>query len=126
MAGAKFHGMSAWRSDAGIIECDGTELGLVDLHNECDFLEVQVTAGSDADLLVRLIFRHQSMVRNFGLSFDAVSGFRVAQLDYHRDDALLFHDVGHVPSSSGSSTFEIVAAPLRMDFQASRVEFLLL
>jgi hypothetical protein len=126
MAGATFHGMSPWESDAGIVECEGTELGLVDLHNECDFLEVRVTPGSGADLLVRLMFRHQPTAGNFGLSFTAVSDFRAEQLDYHRNDALLFHDASHVPNSSGSSTFEIVVAALQMNFQASKVEFLLM
>lgn len=125
MAGATFHGMSPWGSDAGLIECDSTELGLVDLHNECDFLEVQVTPGSDADLLVRLMFRYQPTARNFGLSFAAVSGFSVAQLDYHSSDALLFHDLSHVPSF-GSSDLEVVLASMRLEFRTSKVEFLLL
>lgn len=126
MAGATFHGMRPWGCDAGIIECDGTELGSVDLHNECDFLELHVTPGSDADLLVRLMFRRQSTVRKFELSFASVSGFSVSQLDYYSLDALIFHDLNHVPIGSGSSTIEIFLASMRLEFRASKVEFLLL
>lgn len=123
MAGATFHGMDPWKLDAGIIECYGTGLGFVDLHNECDFLGVQVVPGPDADLLLRLMFRQLSTGSEFVLSFAAVAGLRIEQLEYHSSDASLFHDASHVPDGSGWSAFEIELASMRMEFRASRVEF---
>lgn len=123
MAGATFHGMDPWKLDAGLIECDGTELGCVDLHNVCDFLGVQVVPGPDADLLLRLMFRLLPTASEFTLSFAAVAGLRIEQLEYHSSDASLFHDASHVPDGSGWSAFEIELASMRMEFRASRVEF---
>ena len=105
------------------MESNGTGLGFEDLHNESDFLEVQVAPGPDADLLLRLMFRQLSTGSEFVLSFAAVSGLRIEQLEYHSSDASLFHDASHVPDGSGWSAFEIELASMRMEFRASRVEF---
>jgi hypothetical protein len=115
--------MSPWRSDGGIIECEGTELGLVDLHNECDFLQLRVMPA--AQLQVLLMFRHLPTGKDFGLSFADVSGFSAEQLDYHSSDALLFHDAGHVPDGSGSSAVEMELAAVRLEFRACEVRFVL-
>lgn len=123
MSGATFHGMSPWKTDAGIVECDDTELGLVDLHNVCDVQDMRVAPSAGGSLSVRLTFRHGPTAREFALSFDAVSGFSATQLDYHPDDVRLFHDLSHVSNGSGRSTLEIVLAPVRLEFQTSKVRF---
>ncbi|MET9227105.1 hypothetical protein [Lentzea sp. NPDC003310] len=120
MTGATFHGMRAWRLDGGIIDCEDTALGYVDLHNECDFLELRVVAGENVS--VRLLFRHLPTGRAFELSFAAVSGLEVEQLDNVPEDAHLFHDLSHVPEDT-LSAIEVELAAARLVFRCARVEF---
>ncbi|WP_143532351.1 hypothetical protein [Saccharothrix sp. ALI-22-I] len=110
--------MRPWALDAGIIECTGTALGVVDLHNDADVLEVVITTGRT----VRLRFSHTAGGRAFALVFTGVSRFHAARLDHHPDDAALFHDLSHVPVEGGSDC-EITLAALRLELRAAGVEF---
>jgi hypothetical protein len=122
MAGATFRGMNPWRPDGGIIDCEDTELGHVDLHNECDFLELSVTPARNAELLVHLLFRHLPTGRGVTLSFGGVSDLEVAQLDHVPEDAHLLHDISHVPDDT-LSVVEVELASMRLGFRTSRVDF---
>lgn len=120
MAGAVFRGMEPWALDAGIIECEATALGLVDLHNDSEVAEVVLVPGST----VQLRFRHGVEGRAFALVFSGVSGFRATELEHHPNDARLFHELSHVPvEGAGVSEFEIVLAALCLVFRAGGVEF---
>ncbi|MFD7657133.1 hypothetical protein ACFV4N_24425 [Actinosynnema sp. NPDC059797] len=122
MSGAVFRGMEPWKLDGGIIECEGTPLGLVDLHNDADVLGVEVRPSSSG-LAVELAFS-LSGDRACRLTFSGVSGLRITQLDHHPNDADLFHEVSHVPiEGAGVSDFEIVLAAAEVDFRAAEVEF---
>ncbi|MEV1117805.1 hypothetical protein AB0I91_22265 [Actinosynnema sp. NPDC049800] len=118
MSGAVFRGMRPWALDAGIVECEGTALGVVDLHNEADVVEVVITT----DGTVRLRFSHPMSGRAFELAFTGVSRIEATRLDHHPDDAALFHDLSHVPVEGGSDC-EITLAALRLELRAAGVEF---
>ncbi|MCC8243417.1 hypothetical protein [Saccharothrix luteola] len=118
MSGAVFRGMRPWALDAGIVECEGTALGVVDLHNEADVIEVVITTGG----AVRLRFSHTTSGRAFAVVFTGVSRFEATGLDHHPDDAALFHDLSHVPVEGGSDC-EITLAALRLELRAAGVEF---
>ena len=120
MSGAVFRGMEPWGLDAGIIECEGTALGLVDLHNEAGVTGVRI-GPAPSGLTVELVFSLEGG-RGCRLSFSGVTDLRVTRLDHHPDDADLFHDLSHVPVE-GASDFGITLAALQVDLRAAGVEF---
>lgn len=122
MSGAVFRGMVPWGLDAGIIECEGTALGLVDLHNNADVSDVGIRPGPSG-LTVELVFSLDDD-RGCRLVFSGVSDLRITRLDHHPNDARLFHDLSHVPvDGAGVSDFEITLAALQVDLRAAEVEF---
>lgn len=89
-ASIRFDGLTPWPHDAGMIECAGTALGLVDLHNECDVRDIRL-APAAATLSVG--FRHIPTATPVRLLFTAVELVRVDVGEHGDPDT--FHGVDH-------------------------------
>ncbi|MEV0057994.1 hypothetical protein AB0H34_46845 [Saccharopolyspora shandongensis] len=87
---AAFIGLDPWSFGSEIIECEGTSLGNVDLHNDCDVTSVVLELGTDS-VQIQLAFRIAKDGAPFSLTFDDVSSLTIEQRSSGTGDGQVFH-----------------------------------
>ncbi|WP_189213088.1 hypothetical protein [Actinokineospora fastidiosa] len=83
--------MAPWPFDAGMIECHGTPLGLVDLHNDCDVQSLHLDMRTKA---VTLTFVTHTAT-TFRIAFDDAE---ILAVDAHPgEDHDVLHGIDYYP-----------------------------
>ncbi len=115
-----FHGMDPWPVDAGMIECTGTAIGDVDLHNDCDILRVRVDVMPKA---FTIELRHLPTGARARLRFLDADIVRIDRAEPTPDEDVL-HGIDHYPDPhTGRSTFEVDLGTVLAILRATRVAF---
>jgi hypothetical protein len=114
--------MDPWPTEAGMVECTGTALGDVDLHNDCDVLRVSVDLHARA---FTILLRHLPTGHRARLRFTGAKVVRIDTVPGGAEDTL--HSVDHYPDPLTSRpTFALDLGAVCAVLRASTVTFALL
>lgn len=121
---AQFEGLAPWPIDSGIIECEATQLGTVDLHNSCDVLRLAVDFSPDS-LSLWLHFQTIETTEKFALMFGDVDQIAVVPHESSEGDGQVFHGIDHyLTGPADPACFEIDLDFLSIKFRSCSVRFL--
>lgn len=120
-----FVGMIPWQPASEIIECVGTAMGKVDLHNEANFLGVAILTGEKGlslELSFERVATSRDTARRLRLVFSGIEDLRVRQrVLSHQEDWALFNAVDYYLDRSGEPSFEVDTSVLVLQFKAIAV-----
>lgn len=120
---AEFQGLKPWSVDSGIIECESTPLGFVDLHNCCDVRGLTLDTMRDS-MTIHLVFTLIETGQSFSLTFSRVSQIQVAPSEFPVGDGQLINGIDYYDTgSSEPPMFEIDLDPIGIKFRATGVAF---
>jgi hypothetical protein len=120
---AAFMGLDPWSFGSEIIECEGTSLGNVDLHNDCDVTSVVLQLGA-YEVQIKLTFQVAKDGVPFSLTFDSVSSLTIEQRSSEGGDGQVFHALDYYSRSHEDfPVFEVDLESASMRFSALRVRF---
>jgi hypothetical protein len=120
---AQFSGLRRWQFDSDIIECEDTELGFVDMHNDSNVDGFEVAFSSEGPVL-RVKFLHIAKRRSYVIEFAQIDSFQVMQQLEAGSDFDLLIGVDYVASEIDDlPNFEVDMGQMKLSFKAAIVRF---
>lgn len=127
IAPTTFHGMRPWPVETEIVECRGTAIGTVDLHNEADLVAVTVeTAPAGLSVIYSFGGAGDQIATDvlFALRFSGVRDLRLWQADpLTAGDQAVFHAVDLIRGEDGNVVFGLHATVFESTFTTDGVTF---